>query len=129
MDKTLTPVRRANKKRRARNHKAWALLSPDGENCRFCPHKSHDHRMSSAQPHFYRPATPEEHQDPRKKTRLHTLPNGDTVPVRRVVVSNQPELTTLFCLACAKDKDTGQVTCYSRSLANGEVVGLEVNSH
>ena len=30
MDRTLNPVKRGNKRRRARNWKAWQLFSPDG---------------------------------------------------------------------------------------------------
>ena len=35
MDRTLNPVKRGNKRRRARNWKAWQLFSPDGDTCRF----------------------------------------------------------------------------------------------
>ena len=38
MDRTLNPVKRGNKRRRARNWKAWQLFSPDGTKCRFCEH-------------------------------------------------------------------------------------------
>ena len=38
MDRTLNPVKRGNKRRRARNRKAWQLFSPDGAKCRFCEH-------------------------------------------------------------------------------------------
>ena len=39
MDRTLNPVKRGNKRRRARNWKAWQLFSPDGDTkCRFCEH-------------------------------------------------------------------------------------------
>ena len=31
MDRTLNPVKRGNKRRRARNWKAWQLFSPDGD--------------------------------------------------------------------------------------------------
>ena len=44
--------------------------------------------------------------------------------VKRVIVSQKPELITAFCQACAKEMDTGQVLCFQRTLAKGEVVGL-----
>ena len=47
MDRTLNPVKRGNKRRRARNWKAWQLFSPDGDTCRFCPHGAADHLTSS----------------------------------------------------------------------------------
>ena len=56
MDRTLNPVKRGNKRRRARNLKAWQLFSPGGDTCRFCPHGASDHLTSSGQPHFYQPA-------------------------------------------------------------------------
>ena len=45
--------------------------------------------------------------------------------VKRIVVANRAELLTAFCVECAKAKDTSQVLCYQRTLAKGEVVGLE----
>ena len=123
-DRTLNPVKRGNKRRRGRNWKAWQLFSPDGDTCRFCPHLAADHLTSSAQPHFYRPATKEERRDPFEQLYRHELPGG-AVMTKRVTVANRAELLTAFCTTCAMDKDTAQVLCYQRTLANGEVVGLK----
>ena len=124
MDRTLNPVKRGNKRRRARNWKAWQLFSPDGDTCRFCPHPAADHLTSSGQPHFYRPATAEERCDPFEKLYRHDMEDGSEVLVKRITVANRAELLTAFCLQCAKDKDTSQVLCFQRTLAKGEVVGL-----
>ncbi len=125
MDRTLNPVKRGNKRRQARNRKAWQLLSPDGDKCRFCPHGAADHLTSSRQPHFYRPATEAERRDPFEKLYRHDLDGGDSVLVKRIVVANRAELLTAFCKTCAADKDTSQVLCFVRNLAKGEVVGLK----
>ena len=127
MDRTLNPVKRGNKRRRARNWKAWQVFSPDGETCRFCPHVAADHLTSSGQPHYYRPASKEERHDPFEKLYRHDLPCGDSVLVKRITVANRAELLTAFCAACAREKDTAQVLCFQRTLAKGEVVGL--NNH
>ena len=125
MDRTLNPVKRGNKRRRARNWKAWQLFSPDGDTCRFCPHAAADHLTSSGQPHFYRPSTKEERHDPFEKLYRHDLADGDSVLVKRITVANRAELLTAFCTACAGEKDTAQVLCFQRTLAKGEVVGLQ----
>ena len=124
MDRTLNMNKRSNKRRKARNNQAWQLHSPDGTSCRYCPHDHTQHRMSSGQPHFYRPATPQEVRDPAVKVYTHKLPDGEKVTVRRVRVANKPELLTSFCIACAREKDTAQVLCYQRTLAKGEVIGV-----
>ena len=51
--------------------------------------------------------------------------------VKRVTVANRAELLTAFCTACAREKQTGQVLCFQRTLAKGEVVGLKnyTNGH
>ena len=123
MDRTLNPVKRGSKYRRTRNWKAWQLFSPDGETCRFCPHPAHDHLVSSAQPHFYRPATETERLN-LSKLYCHQLPNGNTVLIKRITVANRAELLTAFCKTCAEEKHTSQVLCFQRTLAKGEVVGL-----
>ena len=51
MDRTLNPVKRGNKRRLARNQKAWQLFSPDNPKCLFCPHNYTEHMTSSGQPH------------------------------------------------------------------------------
>ena len=132
MDRTLNPVKRSNKRRKARNWKAWKIISPDGVRCRFCPHNAADHLCSSGQPHYFRPATREELQNPYEKLYRYdlasstgqTLPEGESVLVKRVIVAQKPELITAFCQACAKEMNTSQVLCFQRTLANGEVVGL-----
>ena len=125
MDRTLNPVKRGNKRNRARNQKAWQLFSPDGDTCRFCPHGTSDHLTSSAQPHFYRPATQQERRDPSVMLYRHGLGDGASVLVKRITVANQAELLTAFCTACAEERDTDQVLCFQRTLAKGEVVGLK----
>ena len=42
----------------------------------------------------------------------HTLPQGGSVLVRRMVVANHAELITAFCTACAESIGTHQVLCY-----------------
>ena len=44
--------------------------------------------------------------------------------VKRIIVAAHAELITAFCTACAEELQTGQVLCYQRNLAKGEVVGL-----
>ena len=124
MDRTLRP-RKLTKRRRARNSKAWQLFSPDGTYCRFCPHAGTDHLCSSAQPHFYQPATKQERKDPFVQLYRHNLDDGVSVLIKRIIVSKHVELLTAFCAACAKEKETSQVLCFQRTLANGEVVGLK----
>ena len=124
-DRTLNPVKRGNKRRRARNWNAWELFSPDGARCRFCEHDHTVHLTSAGVPHFYRPATDEERRDPLEKFYRHELDDGATVLVKRVTVASRAELLTAFCKTCAEDKQTGQVLCYQRTLAKGEVVGLK----
>ena len=133
MDRTINPVRRPSKRRQARNRKAWQLLSNGSERCHFCKHSMNDHLCSSAQHHFYRPTTEGEKRNPWEKLYQHdpvsstgqALPDGDFILVKRVVVANRAEIITSFCLTCAEEFRTGQALCYQRTLANGEVVGLE----
>ena len=80
---------------------------------------------SSAQPHFYRPATQQERRDPSVMLYRHGLGDGASVLVKRITVANQAELLTAFCTACAEERDTAQVLCFQRTLAKGEVVGLK----
>ncbi len=125
MDRTLKPGTGKNKRRRQRNGRAWQLFSPDGSTCRYCKHDDSQHLISSGQPHFYRPATPEERSDPNVLLYTHDSKKHGPVLVRRVTVSRQAEVITAFCTACAQAQRTGQVLCYQRTLANGEVVGLK----
>ena len=124
MDRTLNPVKRSSKRRKVQNWKAWQLFSPNGTQCRFCPHDHTVHMTSSSQPHFYRPATEEERKNPYEKLYRHDLPEGGSVLVKRVIVSQKLELVAAFCQTCAKELNTGQVLCFQRTLAKGEVVGL-----
>ena len=43
--------------------------------------------------------------------------------VKRVTVARDAD--TAFCTACAKEIGTAQVLCYQRTLAAGEVVGID----
>ena len=124
MDRTLKPGTGKNKRRRQRNGKAWQLFSPDGETCRYCPHDGSQHLISSGQPHFYRPATPEERHDPTVILYTHRTQGRCPILVRRVTVSKQAEVITAFCTPCAEALGTSQVLCYQRKLANGEMVGV-----
>ena len=133
MDRTINPVRRPSKRRQARNRKAWQLIARGSVKCPFCAHSINNHLCSSGQPHFFRPATLEEAWDPFEKLYRHypvsstgqALPDGDFILVKRVVVANCAEIITSFCLTCAEELRTSQALCYQRTLANGEVVGLE----
>ena len=49
----------------------------------------------------------------------HTLPDGGSALVRRMVVANHAELITAFCTACAESIGTHQVLCFQRNLAIG----------
>lgn len=125
MDRTLKRATRKNKRRSNRNHAAWRRFAPDGNICRFCPHHGGQHLISSGQPHLYRKATEEERDDSSTMLyRLHTPDNG-YVLVRRMVVANRAELISAFCAACAEEIGTAQVLCYQRTLAVGEVVGVQ----
>ena len=136
MDRTLKRAKRNNKRRGRRNHAAWKRFSSDGIRCRFCPHDGARHLMRSGQPHFFRPATETERHDPWVKLYRHdpvsstgqALPDGGSVLVRRMTVANRAELITAYCTACAESIGTGQVLCYQRNLAIGEVVGLQTHN-
>ena len=102
MDRTLKTAKRKNKRRQNRNGSAWRRFSPDGTTCRYCKHDHTTHLTSSGQPHFYRPATEAEKRDPSVMLYRHTLSQGGSVLVRRMVVANHAELVTAFCTACAE---------------------------
>ena len=78
----------------------------------------------SGQPHFFRPATEAERRNPSVMLYRHRLPEGGSMLVRRMTVANRAELITAFCTTCAESIGTGQVLCYQRNLAIGEVVGI-----
>ena len=132
MDRTLKRATRRNTRRQGRNGSAWRRFSPDGTHCPYCRHDGAAHLVTSAQPHFYRPATAAERRNPSEQLYRHTpvsstgqaLPQGSSVLVKRVTVAKHAELITAFCTACADDLHTHQALCYQRSLAVGEVVGV-----
>ena len=124
MDRTLKRATGRNKRRQNRNGSAWQRFSPDGATCRYCKHVGAQHLCQSGQPHFYRPATEAEKRDPSVTLYRHTLPQGGSVLVRRMVVASHAELITAFCTACAESMNTHQVLCYQRNVGVGEVVGL-----
>ncbi|MCY4529749.1 MAG: hypothetical protein OXD46_12045 [Chloroflexi bacterium] len=128
MDRTLKRAKRRNKRRIERNGGAWERFSPDGVHCRFCRHDGSQHLMSSAQPHFFRPATDAERRDPWVILYRHRLPNGNSMLVRRMTVANRAELITAYCVDCAESMGASQVLCYQRNLAIGEVIGLGTSS-
>ena len=125
MDRTLKRAKRNNRRRGRRNHGAWRRFAPDGNICRFCPHDGSQHLVSSGQPHFFRPATEAERRDPSVMLYRHRLPEGGSMPVRRMTVANRADLITAYCVACAEAMKTDQVLCFQRNLAVGEVVGLQ----
>ena len=126
--RTLKRAKRRNKRRVERNTGAWERFCPDGIHCRYCKHDGSKHLLSSAQPHFYRPATEAERRTPTVMLYRHTLPEGGSMLVRRMTVANRAELITAFCVACAESIGTHQVLCFQRNLAVGEVVGIK-NGH
>ena len=128
MDRMLKRATRRNKRRGQRNSGAWRRFSPDGTTCRYCKHDGAQHLCQSGQPHFYRPATEAEKRDPSVMLYRHTLPQGGSVLVRRMVVANHAELITAFCTACAESIGTHQVLCYQRNVGVGEVVGCRPNA-
>ena len=90
MDRMLKRATRRNKRRGQRNSGAWRRFSPDGETCRYCKHDGAQHLCQSGQPHFYRPATEAEKRDPSVMLYRHTLPQGGSVLVRRMVSPTTP---------------------------------------
>ena len=124
MDRTLVRAKRRNNQRSERNWRAWQRFSPDGFRCRYCAHDNTHHLCAAAQPHFYRPATKKEKEDPRTMLYRHYTSDGGYLLVRRVTVAKHAEIITAFCIACAEAAQADQVLCYLRTLATGEVVGL-----
>ena len=125
VDRMLRPARRGNRRRRSRNFRAWQRFCPDGRTCPYCPHDNTTHLTTSGQPHFYRPATPEEIADVSVRRYRHDTRDGGSMLVRRMTVSREAEIVTAFCTACAQEMRAPQVLCYQRTLATGEVVGLK----
>ena len=127
MDRTLKRATRRNKRRSNRNHGAWRRFSPDGRTCRYCKHNGAAHLCSSRQPHFYPPATEAERLNPYEQLYRRRTTEGDVL-VKRIIVAKHAELITAFCTTCAGEIGTAQVLCYQRTLANGEVVGVETRN-
>ena len=125
MDRTLKRAKRNNKRRGQRNHGSWQRFAPDGMTCRYCEHDGSLHLCQSGQPHFFRLATEAERRNPSVMLYRHRLPEGGSMLVRRMTVANRAELITAFCTSCAEGIRTGQVLCYQRNLAIGEVIGIE----
>ena len=124
MDRTLSPAKRSNKRRRERVGRAWLRFSPDGVTCRYCPHNGSVHLCTSGQPHFYRRARPEEERDPNLTLYRYKAPDG-TLLLRKLAVARDAELITAFCRACAGELGPHQVLCYQRALATGEALGID----
>ena len=73
MDKTLRKARRPNMQRRQKNVRAWRRFALDSGICPYCGHDSGSHLTVAIQPHFYRPATPEERGDGRVTLYTHRI--------------------------------------------------------
>ena len=127
MDRMLRKAKRSNRRRGQRNSGAWERFCPDGKTCRYCGHDGSQHLVSSAQPHFFRPATETERNDLSVTLYRHRLPEGGSTLVRRMTVANRAELITAYCVPCAESIGTSRVLCFVRNLAIGEVVGLKKN--
>ena len=127
MDRILTRARRRNRRKQDRNWNAWQQYSPDGDTCRHCPHDASTHLSTSGQPHYFRRATEAEESGPSVRLYRHHRPDGPSVLVRRVTVARHAEIIATFCTACADEIGTAQVLCYQRTLATGEVVGIETD--
>ena len=129
MDRTLNPSTRKSRRRRERNHGAWRRFCPDGRHCPYCRHDGSTHLMTSGQPHFYRPATGSERRNPSERLYRCVLPGGESLLVKRVPVARDAEVVTAFCTRCAGDLGTHQALCFHRTLAVGEVIGLDTHNH
>ena len=125
VDRMLRPPRRGNRRRRSRNFRAWQRFCPDGRTCPYCPHDNTTHLSTSGQPHFYRPATPEDVTDASVILYRHDTPDGGSMLVKRMTVARKAEIVTAFCTACALEIGAPQVLCFQRTLGTGEVVGLK----
>ena len=125
-DKTLTPRKRQSKKRMSRSYKAYLTMMSGSHECRFCSHLNTEHLTSSGQPFFYR-VIGKEDAVPNTGVYTHYFDEAKrrAVLIHRVVVAKEPELITMYCKQCALDKNTSQVMCYQRTLANGEIKGLD----
>ena len=124
VDRMLRRPGKGNRRRRSRNFRAWQRFCPDGRTCPYCPHDNSAHLSTSGQPHFYRPATPEEVADSSTRLYRHDKADGGSMLVRRMTISREAEIVSTFCTACALEIGAPQVLCFQRTLGTGEVVGL-----
>ena len=124
MDKTLRKARRANIKRRQKNVRAWRRFALDGGICPYCGHDGCSHLTVAVQPHFYRPATPEESGDGRVTLYTHRIGAERVILVRRIAVARDADIVTAYCTTCATRLRTSQVLCFQQTHGVGEVVGI-----
>ncbi|MYD36311.1 MAG: hypothetical protein F4X20_04740 [Dehalococcoidia bacterium] len=124
MDKTLKKARRASVKRRQKNVRAWKNFAFDGGICPYCGHDGGSHLTVAIQPHFYRPATPEESGDGRVTLYTHRIGPDRVVLVRRITVARDADIVTAYCTTCANRLRTSQALCFQQTHGVGEVVGV-----
>ena len=124
MDKTLKKARRANYKRRQKSVRAWRRFALDGGGCPYCGHDGGSHLTVAIQPHFYRPATPEERGDGRATLFTHRIGVDRIILVKRITVARDADIITAYCTTCAKRIRTSQVLCFEQTYGVGEVVGI-----
>lgn len=111
----------ADRSASSRSSRAWQEFSPNGYRCRFCNHSPADHLVRASQPHYLTPATAGDLQEGRRLTTIRTESCGPML-ARRIAVQRAAEVAEIYCLACAEELGTHQAVCYSRRLANGELV-------
>ena len=124
MDKTLKKARRPNMKRRRKNVHAWRRFALDSGICPYCGHDGGSHLTVAIQPHFFRPATPEERGDGRVTLYTHPIGADRAMLVRRIAVARDADIVTAYCSTCARRIRTGQVLCFQQTHGVGEVVGI-----
>ncbi len=124
MDKTLRKARRASVKRRQKNVRAWRRFALDGSICPYCGHDGGSHLTVAKQPHFYRPATPEESGDGRVMLYTHRIGADRVILVRRITVARDADIVTVYCTTCASRLRTSQALCFQQTHGVGEVVGI-----
>lgn len=124
MDKTLRKARRASIKGRQKNVRAWRKFALDGGICPYCGHDGGSHLTVAIQPHFYRPATPQEAQDSRVTLYTHRISPDRVILVRRVTVARDADIVTAYCKTCATRLRTSQALCFQQTHGVGEVVGI-----
>ena len=117
-------IRTSRNKRVAERHRrAWERFARDGF-CPFCGHHEVAHALSVGQPHFYRPATPEEVNDPTTPMYRAHLKDGREVLVRRLTATKYAEVQIACCVVCAERKCESLSVCYQADAGVGEIVGF-----